>query len=404
MKRVYWTGLAVSCFVGCSVLGAGYQLYTEGSAEALGQAGAISGRDDLTSLAWYNPAALAGVRKAAVMAGAVFVQVRTEFSGLAGSASMAEDWRMIPHAYFVQPVSSNWTALISVNAPYGLVTEWPDNWVGNLAATYSEFSAVYTTPSLACRMNDRLACAAGFNIVHAEAELAANRGVFGERTVQGDDLGCGYTVSAHGNIDPEWSVGARFQSRVMVKLQGDVDFDSNPLSPGDTSFSGSAEVELPSSVNIGLVNRSVERLRLGFDVIWTEWSRYDQLVYRFSSDYPALLDNPEVNSKRWKDVWSIRVGGEYELTDAWVVRGGYVWDESPVNNKTRSPELPDSDRQMVMIGIGWTQKNLSADMAYSYLWADKSRSGSEVVARVPSLNGTYDTVTHIVGLTLGYTF
>jgi len=227
------------------------------------------------------------------------------------------------------------------------------------------------------------------------------------RTVKGDDTGCGWTASVHGRPDRDWSVGARFQSRVKLKLNGTVDLQSNPVPPNATAFSGGAAVELPASMTVGLVNRSVARLQLGVDVVWTEWSTYDELTYQFGQGYPrvpGVMANPEVNSKRWDDVWSIRLGGEYELTEAWVVRAGYVWDQSPVNGAARSPELPDSDRQMVMAGIGWMWENLQLDLAYAYLWAESARTGSEVVDKVPTLAGAYDTVSHLVGLSVGIRF
>lgn len=219
-------------------------------------------------------------------------------------------------------------------------------------------------------------------------------------------MGYGYTASAHGKLGNDWAVGVRYQSRVKVDLDGTVDFQSNPVPPGKTRFNGSAEVELPSSVNAGVTKSFDERLKLGLDAVWTEWSTYDALVYRFGAGYPAtpVTPNPEANSKRWKDVWSIRAGGEYGLTDEWLLRAGYVWDQSPENDRTRSPELPDSDRQMVTTGLGWSRENLNVDLAYSYLWANDSRTGSEVVAKVPTLKGTYTTVTHIIGISVGYTF
>ncbi len=404
MKRFGWAVAGLMLLWAGRVPGAGFQLYTEGSAEALGQAGAVSGRDDLVSLAWYNPAGLAGAEEAAVMAGCALVQVQTDFSGAAGSASMADDWHPVPHFYYVQPLAPEWTALLSINAPYGLVTEWSDNWLGSPAATYSSFSSVYFTPSLACRIGERLAVSAGFNVVYAAAELSADRGAFGERTVKGEDVGFGATVAAHGNLGSGWSLGARYQSRVTVKLDGDVCFEANPLSPGDTSFPGGAAVTLPSSVNLGLVNRSVERLQLGLDVVWTEWSTYDRLRFGFSSDYPAVLDNPEVIPKRWKDVWSVRIGGEYALCEDWLLRGGYVWDQSPVPDSTLAPELPGSDRQMLMAGVGWCGEKLSLDVAYACLWTDAAQTGSAVVDQIPALAGAYDTVTHIVALSAGYAF
>ncbi len=414
MKRGIWAGLVTFGFFGATVYGAGLQWYTEGSAEALGQAAAISGRDDLVSLAWYNPAALSGADQAEVMAGAVFLQLKTEFDsdfGPAYDASMDDEWRTIPHLYGVLPVSEDLTALLSVNVPYGLITEWPDNWAGRYAAVYSEFISVYTTPSLAYRINDALSLAAGFNVVYAEAEMEANRAVetadLGIRTVTGDGIGCGGTVSAHGNLGSDWSVGVRYQSRVKLNLKGGVVFEHGVINqPHDAR----AEIELPSSVNIGLVNRTVDRLQLGMDVVWTEWSTYDELVYEFGRFGPGYVtyfldkNNPEVISKRWDDVWSIRIGGDYALTDAWDLRAGYVWDQSPVNDSTRSPELPGTDRQMLTAGIGWTSGNFGVDLAYSYLWAKDGDTGSEVVEHVPTSAGSYGSTAQIVGLSARYKF
>ncbi len=412
MKRLFGAGLTISWLVSSSVLGAGFQLYTEGSAEALGQGGAISGRDDLTSLAWYNPSARAGAERPAIMAGSALVSIHTDFSSSLSSAyddSMSEQWRAIPHLYCVLPISGDLSALLAVNAPYGLITEWPGDWAGGIAAIYSDFSAIYTTPSLAYRINDRLSASAGFNVVYADAKLTASRDLtaaslpdFGVRTVQGDDVAYGYTASIHGNLSRDWSAGARFQSRVKVKLDGSVALQKNPVPPNETSFPGRAVIELPSSVSLGLANHSFERLQVGFDIIWTEWSSYDHLTYMFGAGYP--LTNPEVNSKRWEDVWSTRLGGEYQLCRDWVVRAGYVWDKSPVPNSTRAPELPGSDRQMAMAGLGWRKDNVSIDLAYSFLWADKAQTGSEVVSRVPGTAGTYDTTTQLIGLSVGYIF
>ncbi|MBN2164555.1 MAG: outer membrane protein transport protein [Pontiellaceae bacterium] len=406
MRRKIWRYIFLSMVLPVCAMGAGFQLYTEGSAEALGQGAAISGRDDLVSLAWYNPAGLAGAADERLMAGMTLVQLQADFSGTFGSSSMSDDWRLIPHAYYVSPVSEDLTLLVSVNAPYGLISEWPKNWIGSLAATYSDFSAIYTTPSVAYRVNDRFSFSAGFNVVYAEAELSASRDYtvlnpalpdFGLRTLTGDDVGFGYTASAHGNLGPDWSLGARFQSRVKVKLEGDVRFEALP-----TAYSGGAAIELPASLNLGVVNRSFDRFQLGLDLIWTEWSSYDALIFDFGPGYP--LTNPEVNSKRWDDAISIRCGGDYALTDHWFLRGGYVWDQSPLNNQTRAPELPGSDRQMLTAGIGWKSAWVDLDLGYSYLWAEEARSGNEIVSSLPLLSGTYEVVTHIVALSACHAF
>ena len=123
MNRWKWTAVAIACLISGAGFGAGFQLYTEGSAEALGQAGAISGRDDLISLAWYNPSALAGAERPAIMVGATFASINTDFNSSVNTAlnsSMSDDWQPIPHLYYVQPISEEWTTMLSINAPYGV--------------------------------------------------------------------------------------------------------------------------------------------------------------------------------------------------------------------------------------------------------------------------------------------
>lgn len=377
---------AVLCagLISGSAFGAGFQLYTEGSAEALGQAGAISGRTNLVSLAWYNPAALAGTEKTSVMAGSAFAQLNTDFNSDGGNdSSMSDDWRVIPHFYYVQPVAEDWTATLSINAPYGLVTEWSDTWVGAGLATYSELRTVYITPSVAWRPVDVFSVAVGVNVVDAEAELKRT----GSK-VTGDDMAYGYSISAHLQPLEDWAIGARYQSSIDLEIDGDLD----GVAP--VSISAAADLELPSSVNFGIANTSIKNLSLGLDVIWTEWSTYDELlIVAPPVPIPAA-------PKDWENVWSIRVGGEYALGENWAVRAGYVWDESPVPNSTRSPELPGSDRQMVMAGFGWKSGGgVGVDVAYSYLWAKKADMGT-----IYPLPGEFETVTHLIGISGSYEF
>lgn len=380
-----WLGLTVTALVSGSAMGAGFQLYTEGSAEALGQAGAISGRTNMTSQAWYNPSALAGADRPQIMVGSAFVSIHTDYiSGLdpaVPDSTMSDEWRVIPHFYYVQPISKDWTGAVSINAPFGLITEWNDDWAGAALATYSELRAIYITPSVAWQAFDMLAISAGLNVVDAEADLQRT----GSR-VKGDDMSYGGTLSAHLQPWEDWGLGFRYQSSVKLDITG----SANGIVPA------SAEIELPSTLNVGLANSSIKNLSLGLDLVWTEWSTYDQLTIVL----PPAAGGPVTAAKDWDNVISIRIGGEYALGEDWKLRAGYVWDESPIPDTTRTPELPGSDRQMLMMGFGWQFWNtMTLDAAYSYLWAKDAPAGTDY-----PLPGHYETTTHLLALSLGYTF
>ena len=303
---------------------------------------------------------------------------------------MFDDWRSIPHLYYIQPISAEWTAMLSVNAPYGLITEWPSGWVGNGIATYSELQAIYATPSVAYRVNEKLALSGGFNIVSADAQLSSitNLGVNVEKTLTGDDLGYGYTASCHYQALDDWAVGIRYQSRVELTLKGNITLGP----PANVGGSGSVDLTIPSTVNFGISNTSIKDLTIGVDCIWTEWSTYDRLAIRTGGGTTTI-------PKNWDNVWSIRVGGEYALGESWALRAGYVWDQSPVPDSTRAPEMPGSDRQMVMAGLGWKWKHIGIDVAYSYLWAERVDMGT-----IYPLPGTFETTSHFLALSASYAF
>jgi long-chain fatty acid transport protein len=291
---------------------------------------------------------------------------------------MSDDWRTIPHLYYVQPVTETWTGTLSINAPYGLITEWPNGWVGAPLATYSDLEAIYFTPAVAWQATDMLSIGAGLNVVNADAQL--------ERTgskLEGDDISYGGSFSARLQPLEDWALGLRYQSSVKLEVTGDI----NGVLPA------SADLELPSSVNLGLANTTINNLSLGLDLVWTEWSTYDRLKV-------VTPLGTTTAPKNWDDVISIRIGGEYALGESWALRAGYVWDESPVPDSTRSPELPGSDRHMVMGGLGWKTGGVGIDFAYSYLWADEASIGANPL----TLTGEFETTTHLVSLSASYEF
>ncbi|MDZ8118831.1 OmpP1/FadL family transporter [Pontiella agarivorans] len=386
MKKWTWGGVALTLIIGSAAMGAGFQLYTEGSAETLGQAGAVSGRTNMTSQAWYNPSALAGAKRPALMVGSAFASIHTDFKSAVSPVaddSMSDEWRMIPHLYYVQPLSDKLTGTLSINAPYGLITEWDDGWTAATIATYSDLEAIYITPSIAWQVTEILAVSAGLNVVDAKADLQRT----GSR-VEGDDIHYGGTFSAHLQPLDDWGFGLRYQSRVKLDITG----------KANGTFPASAELELPSTVNFGVANTTIKNLTLGLDLVWTEWSTYDEL---------SIVTPAEVvtASKDWDDVISIRLGAEYALGEDWKIRGGYVWDESPIPDSTRAPEMPGTDRQMITMGFGWQFWNsMTLDAAYAYLWADKGDMGTDNTALNPGLAGSFETTTHLLAVSLGYTF
>ena len=96
-------------------------------------------------------------------------------------------------------------------------------------------------------------------------------------------------------------------------------------------------------------------------------------------------------------MWSVRVGAEYDVNENWKLRFGYVWDQSPIRDEFRGPEMPGEDRHMLCVGCGYRTDRWAIDTAYSYLMTKNASSNI-------SEHGDYDTVTHLLSLSFSYKF
>lgn len=371
---------ALSCLT-ATVYGGGFQLYNEGSAEALGQASAISARTDLTSLAWYNPAGLAGTKQRSMMTGNTFALLTSKFEGTHFNESASRHWRSIPHTYYVQPIDDTKTFTLSINTPYGLVSEWPRDGVLRNLSEKAEIMTIYITPSFAVKLTDKLAASVGINTVYGKAKIS---NAFA--TNEADGMGLGSSASLQYQPTENWSLGARYQTQVAMTLKG----------KRNGAESLAADATMPDTLTLGVAYTGLEKWTFGLDAIWTDWSDFNQLQYEFSTHTETIPQN-------WDQVWGIHLGAEYLLNENWIVRGGYVWDQSPVSKEFRSPMLPGSDRQLVTSGFGYTHHQWTLDVAYSYVWAKPTQQGT-AIATLSGIDGTYETSAHLISCSIGYRF
>ncbi|NOY81216.1 MAG: transporter [Kiritimatiellaeota bacterium] len=384
--------------------GAGFQLYTEGSAEALGQAGAISARRDALSNAWYNPASMTDFARPQAMFGDTTVRLKIDYSDATGNWDLEKHWRQIPHFYYVQPFDEGMAATLALNVPYGLATDWPDGWPGSGVALDTRIEALYLTPAFAWKATDQLSLALGFNLVRATAYI--RKTVLAAPAVDlelsGEDYGFGYLAAANYQVNDAWGVALKFQSKVDLTLRGDVSF-TQQLPGVFQNGDGEADLRLPASITLGVTNRSIEKWTFGFDVLWTKWDSYDELGVRFERlpGAPAA-SGAVVTPKDWNNVFSYRFGAEYQYNENWRFRCGYVFDESPVDGDTRAPEMPGSDRHMLMLGCSYDKDAWGVDVGYSYLIARDTDTGNAVP--IGGQTGDYRTRAHLASVSFRYKF
>ena len=408
MKKYSVAVVALLSCLAASVHGSGFALM-EQSAAGVGRshAGSAAGADIESSI-YYNPAGIAGADGASAALGAHLLLVRVDFDGSArspggipisgGDGGDAGDTAVLPNLYLVQPLTDDIVVGLGVFVPFGLSTEYDDGWMGRYHALETSLETLDINPTIAWQITKKLAVGAGVSAQRAEATLssAVDFGTIagiapglmdGAARVNADDWDYGFDVGLIYRFTDATRLGFSYRSAIKHELSGKAHFDVPAPAAGIQALGmfvdtdGSATLEVPASASFGGVQKIGDKLALMCGLVWTEWSSFDELRIDYASSQPDT-----VTDESWNDVWFVSFGGEYYLSDKWVLRAGTAYDESPVpDSEHRTPRLPDADRIWLSLGLGCqTTEHSVLDMGYAHIFFDdpgivRSATGDELI-------------------------
>ncbi len=418
MKRlIHWLAAALLLLFILSPesYAAGFRLPDQ-SASAMGMAGAFVGQADDASAAWYNPAGMTQLAGTQVAGGMIAIYPSLTHETASGQTDVAERQFHFPAHFYATHSLNDRTAIgISINNPFGLSTDWSDTSATRYVATFSNIVTTAINPSLAFQATPDLSLAFGLTYVSMRAtmEKLANFGPAGQydSRLAGDGDGWGANLAALYKVSEAMHIGLTYRSRIKVDLDGTASLTgAGPLA---SSAPGSSSITLPDLIDLGISYKVSEKLRLNADIDYTMWSTYDRLVVTSNTilQITTLLGSPtdtQTSEKQWKDVWCLRFGAQYTLSEQWKLRGGLVYDQNPMPDSHFETSDPDSDRIGVTAGFGYSAGRMTVDASYMYLkFLNRTISNSQMDDQTPDpsvLNGTYRSQAHLFALTVGYRF
>lgn len=395
--------ISLFVFVGVTIAFAGgFQIYQAAAPDAMALGAATVGRDDLVSNAWYNPAAIMDFKETRYNSGYSLAKINWEYEPGNGlqKLKVKDKIQIVPGSHLIHPINEKYTAAFSFYTPFGLGMKWNDDDIRRLidsglyndpagsppgmlvskaVPTTADLKVPYFNTTVATRLSDKFSVAGGLSFMKADFKLRfLSRGVVLPATVAWDNFveyradgwGLGYVLAGHYNTGKDWKFGVRYLSNADVKMRGTV--ESHPTA-GNTYMKGT--LKLPSTLTVGFVNSSIERWQLSCDIMRTEWSRFDQLKidprYAWQS-----ADGGFTAPKNWKNTLSYRFGAEYKYCEHWTLRGGYVYDNSPIPDETRNFELPGTDGHIFSLGASRTTNKYVFDIGYSFMLLEKGKAGT----------------------------
>jgi len=320
----------------------------------------------------------------------------TKTTGVDGGVSA-----VVPAAYAVWDYSDDVKFGISVNAPYGLSTEYDEDWVGAEHNVLSEIKTINLAPSFAVKVNDKLSIGGNIQLQKIEGTLSS-QSVYSYpssalTTLSADDTGFGYSLGFLYEYSENGRFGFNYRSEIKHTLEGDV----NTPALG-SQFNASAKFTTPAAASFGIYHDVSDQWALLADVSWTDWSVFKDL--EVINDAGATVSKTEYN---WEDNIFVALGANYQYDDKLQLKFGVAYDEGAANDDDRTAGIPDATRYWASVGASYQlNKQTTLNAGFSHIKA-KSATVSETGNGTTSLtnySGTFKPSVNILTIGMNYQF
>lgn len=449
-------------------LAAGFAII-ENSASGMGNAyagGAASAED--ASTVWFNPAGMTRLDNEMLAAGHIIMPdasftdtgstVSTSLNAIDGSYSQLDPTNtdrtadggknaLVPNFYWVKEIQKDLKVGFGVNVPFGLGTDYDDDWVGRYHAVKSDVMSLNLNPSIAYKTGN-VSLGFGINAQFVSVALssaidmgtlcvtqealsvlppgtcaalgATPQGKDGFADLEGDSWAFGYNFGVLFEINEDMRVGLAYRSSVDHDVSGTADFTV----PGELSFltgtgsfldtTLSAEVSLPESVSISYFQNINKEISIMADYTLTSWSNFEELRISYADANPDDANPAQsdtVTTELWEDSARISFGVNYQSSPKWLYRFGIALDESPVPSaELRTPRIPGNDRTWITLGVTHQfDKDRSFSIGYAHLMVDDTPVNNTYESSAASvlehtLTGTYEASVNILSAQVSWKY
>ena len=425
------TLLVASSLVLGSSFGAGFGLY-EASARGNALGGTLVGSTKDASAVYYNPANMTEMTNVSVMVGSTFVWLYSDVTVDGRSErNMNPGLFCIPSVFVTTPVWDDLHFGLGAYCENGLGTRYGTDWT--LAGDTTETTLMQFTlnPNLAYKITDWWSVAAGLKMSYItfNNKKRPHHGRPGYdlmSELDGDDISMGYNFGTTFRLMESQDygrlgLGVVYRSQIKHNIKGDFDINGSvphrllgripyAATGGDLHSDASARLTLPQSLTAGLNWDSPnEKWHAGFATTWTQWSSVDTISFKIPARTPTGARSSFDLPLEWDDVWRFSVGLEYDVTDDFSLRCGYVYDMDPSSEDRGTTMLPGGDRNILGLGAGYyIWRSLRLDVGYNLVMMDEGERW--ITVNKGSLDerrhffGTSNSYSHMLAVSLSYAF
>ena len=434
---------------------------------ARGFAATASPCDDASSIYW-NPGAMPRARGWTVSGGAAIIKIDGSFV----QDTTGREWSgdvptaAVPHFFVNYRGAGKLAYGLGFYVPYGLTSQWGDDFPGRFAAKKASLQTFYVQPNLSYQITPNWSIGGGPVVGHSSVELVqaidisdrtasvlpttpptiitfgqlgiAKRTEFARATLKGSSTAFGVDLGLHGRLTPVWEMGVRFLSQLSFNYDdADATFEQRPtnlilaagnplgvpagppldqLPPLVAQFTGTGaltpqkvttQIRHPAQVQVGFAYSGFPSTTVSAEYSYVGWKSFNQLPVDFQGSAPDKIIQEDYNNTS-----GIRLGVEHGLDGGMKLRAGFTATAAAAPDETVTPLLPEQDRALGMLGMGLPFGGRYAlDATYAHIFTpgrrgrlDERPAGTTVQQAVALNNGSYSLSANILSLTLKASF
>ncbi|MFW6049930.1 MAG: OmpP1/FadL family transporter [Myxococcota bacterium] len=375
-----------------SAAAGGYDLPTTYPARHVGMGGTAVGFVSNPSAVVHNPAGLAAVPRAALLAGPSLMLGRTR--GAPEADVQAESERAVAPLFFVGGAFriTEWLAAGLAVAPIaaaGASYEYD----GGSGPTEDRTSAMFleVSPALAVELPHRVRIGLGYRIsiarMHRHKESQGASGPTFDIRPRGVDAagfraGLQWEASSSTEDRPleerrNLRIGVSYRHRVAVDIAA-----ARGVALGQPIAQVESRLVLPSRLVFG-IRGDLGRVGAAVDLEYGFHSQNETTVLRAElNGSPIEVPNPF----RWRNAATLRLGLEGRLLEGGplMLRGGYVFDGRTVNAAYPTPfGPPAAPTHTLTAGGGWDFGPVQVHCAYAFRWGETTILQDDLDGRGP---------------------
>lgn len=379
---------------------------------------------DDASTAFYNPAGMTRINRYEVSTGFTFVDIHNQFRSRLDTnnnpiVNLIEELLIgttfqpsriylprseggfrdtVPNFHLVAPIScAPWdlTFGFSVTAPWALETNYKYSVVSGYADK-TRLLCINYNPSIAIKPFKGLSIGAGYDLQQLDTYYSSSILLLGVES-KFESWKSTWNVGVLYEFDECTRIGATYRPQVHHHQSGRSKFLNE-------NVKAKSSIVLPATVTLGAFHQLTNRAAVMATAAYTWWNKVKRVTV--NSDFPVFdfallgilgggipfhIDASTVNVPlHWHNSYFIAVGGNYQVTDQWLLKAGLAFDKTPTRARHRELRVSDQSRYHLALGARYCfNEDWQFDFGYQYIYLPtvKIRHNPFLVIDVLGQNG-----------------